>query len=259
MFMLLILQAVATNTAGLWRESIVECGSYISNEGDYSYSGEEDCMITVQVPSHKIAETKLCKDECHEAATNGNYTINIGNGINNQLSIRMYDVFFKSCDDIAKNIHEYNGKTIVLRNEKGQENSSKGVTCKMQLPANVRVHLLTYNTKRRKKCCPDVVLGSGNELNKIVKSTMSVSACEIDRDKQWLHSSCHSTWLYLRNPAIGDELIFRIEEIELETWPVCITMPPIPLHRYTCKKRERFKKARRTSTYSFEPRLLFSR
>ncbi|CAA89022.1 Insulin/EGF-Receptor L Domain protein [Caenorhabditis elegans] len=262
-----LLKIVDAEQEMLIDEIRIDCVQSISKPGVYTFKSDprlpfSKCDITLEVPDETIAYVRPSERTCETTSStnisnmcdrpmqeeqlySGHHHFLFDASESVTIHVQITPIFRLGCAEWAKNVYSLSGHTIILENNLGSK------YCMVQMPASLEITWINYETTNRKKpCCPDVFVASTDFAENPVGYSDSFNACEMRANQETYITRCEMTYIYFRQSAKHDKLIFRIKPRHKKHIDECIPVPEeLEPSNFTCIKKP--KPARNRSKLTF--------
>uniref|UniRef100_A0A1I7U0S1 CUB_2 domain-containing protein n=1 Tax=Caenorhabditis tropicalis TaxID=1561998 RepID=A0A1I7U0S1_9PELO len=249
-------------------ENSLECVHSITESGLYSFKPDPmlpptQCEITLVVPEGTMAYIRPSERTCETTSSENISTMcdrphqeeQVGAGLHHFLfdgaesvtvSVHITPIITLGCAEWAKNLFDLLDHTIVL------ENNLNSKYCMIQLPPSIEISWVNFeSSSKRKPCCPDVFVASTDIAHNPISYSDSFSACDLRTTRPSVSTQCESTFMYLRQSAKYDKVLFRVQARHKENMLKCIPLATeIEPSDFTCIKRKKSSRSKTKQLFS---------
>ncbi|EGT59515.1 hypothetical protein CAEBREN_05704 [Caenorhabditis brenneri] len=236
------------------------CLLTVTNTGNYIFnsvpgSPRNRCGISVKVEEDNIAYVKIATQTCettisphimeicdqpaHEThVTSGTHTYLFDSNEPIAIEITFNRLLKVGCGDWGKNLHDFINTTVIF------ENDTNNKYCMVQLPPSLHIMWFSFLSKsRRKPCCPDVFVASTDIGQNPMEYSESFSACDLRTTRPSVITRCESTFMYLRQSAKNDQVMFRVQHRPKNSMDKCLpTGIEVEPSDFVCHRRPKISK-----------------
>ncbi|CAI2356385.1 unnamed protein product [Caenorhabditis sp. 36 PRJEB53466] len=240
------------------RESPLGCVETIAKPGIYTFKSDPRlemtlCHIIVEVPSESLAFVRPSDRTCETTSSanvsevcdlpqqekkleEGSHDFRFDASESVTITVRITPIIRLGCDEYAKNLHNLVGAAVIL------ENTANEPLCMVRLPPAIEIRFLDFQSRSRRKCCPDLFVASADIEENPVAYSESLSACELNTKRLSASSRCEATYVYLRNSAPGDQILLEVGARHKDIMKHCIPDEQLEPADYLCRSKKKNRK-----------------